>query len=173
MNVLRRSFLWAFWGGLAAFAVAIYLHIPLITEGVPGGIGDHQAAPDAATVNAIQNSWRRDGLWNQAALAMIADLIFIGIYGVGCVLGGLYFRTLEQRLLRILGWVALVSGIIFLATDYGETIAQIIQLWSFKGDDLLARLASTLQPIKTVTFLSALLAVIVALIMERFSNSDA
>ncbi|MEL6529725.1 MAG: hypothetical protein AAFQ27_07155 [Pseudomonadota bacterium] len=173
MTVLKRSFLWWFWGGLVAFAIAIYLHLPLTTEGVPGGIADHQAAPDAATVDAIQRSWRLDGLWTEAALAMIADLIFIGIYGVGCLLGGIYFRAADRTVLKALGWVAFVAAIAFLITDYGETIAQIVQLWSFKGDDGLAMVASTLRPIKMAAWTGAFFAIIAALIIERFSTSDA
>ncbi|QUL38504.1 hypothetical protein [Erythrobacter sp. JK5] len=173
MRVLRRAFLWWFWCGVAAFALAVYVHLPLMTEGVPGGIADHQAAPDAATINAIQQSWRSDGLWTQAAVAMVVDLVFIGIYGVGCLLGGIYFRASDRTVLLALGWVAYLSAIAFVISDYGETISQIIQLWSFKGDDGLAMAASTLRPIKMVAFTSAFLAIIAALAIERFSTGDA
>ncbi|MBV7260127.1 hypothetical protein [Erythrobacter crassostreae] len=173
MTVSKRTFLLWFFGGLAAFAITLYLHIPLAIDSVPGGIADHQSAPDAATVDAIQNSWRAAGLSNQAAIAMVSDLIFIGIYGVGCVLGGLYYRAKAASALRILGWLALISGAVFLVTDYGETIAQFIQLMQSAGDDGLANFASTVRPIKMFTWSSAFLAVIAALLVERFSTSDA
>ena len=169
MTVSKRSFLIWWIGGLLAFAAALALHIPLITEGVPGGIVDHQAAPDASTVNAIQHSWRMDGLWGHAVIAMVSDLVFIGIYGTGCVLGGLYYRSKPGSLLRTLGWAALVSGIVFLFTDYGETIAQFVQLLQFAGDDRLAGLASSLRPLKMLTWSLAFLALLAALLADRFS----
>jgi len=147
MSVSKRAFVIWFFGGLAAFAVTIYFHLPLITAGVPEGIAEHQRAPDAATVDAIQSAWKSAGVMGAARIAMITDLIFIGIYGVGCVLGGLYYRARSTNTLRILGRVALASGVVFLITDYGETIAQFIQLSRDAGDDQLAGLASTLRPI--------------------------
>ena len=173
MNPSRRTFL-AWWiCGLVAFGIAIYFHLPLITEAVPGGIADHQSAPDAATVDAIQHAWRLAGVQNQAGIAMIVDLVFIGIYGIGCVLAGLYYRTSDQVILRVLGWIALASGVIFLITDYGETIAQFIQFMRFSGDDGLAWLASTLRPFKMASFVTAFLSIVAALIVERRSRHSA
>ncbi len=173
MNISKRTFLTWFLGGLAAFAAVIVLHIPLVTDGVPGGIADHQSAPDAATVDRIHAAWQSAGVYTQAHWAIIGDLIFIGIYGVGCVLGGLYFKAKPKRILKLLGWIALLSGTVFLFTDYGETIAQFIQLTQERGSDGLASFASTLRPIKMVTWTSALLAIVAALVIERFSTSDA
>ncbi len=173
MTVTKRTFLIWFFGGLAAFAVAIVLHIPLVIESVPGGIAEHQSAPDAETVDRIHAAWQSAGVYTQAHWAMIADLIFIGIYGVGCVLGGLYYRTKPQGALLALGWISLLSGVVFLLTDYGETIAQFIQLVQQQGSDSLAEFASTLRPIKMATWTSAFLAIIAALIFERFSTRDA
>ncbi|QFT78135.1 hypothetical protein [Erythrobacter sp. THAF29] len=173
MRPSKRTFLWWWCGGIAAFAVAIYFHLPLIIESVPGGIVDHQKAPDAATVNAIQGSWDSEGLIDASALAMIIDLIFIGIYGVGCVLGGLYYRARASHGLKALGWVALVSGLVFLFTDYGETIAQLIQLMRLQGDDGLAWFASTLRPFKNASFIAAFSALVAALIVEWKSTGDA
>ena len=173
MTVSKRAFLIWFLGGLGAFAVAIILHIPLAIDSVPGGIADHQSAPDAATVDRIHAAWLSAEVYAQAHWAMIADLIFIGIYGMGCVLGGLYYRANSMAALRILGWVALASGVVFLLTDYGETIAQFIQLVQQRGSDSLAAFASTLRPIKMATWSSAFLVIVAALIIERFSTSDA
>lgn len=169
----RRAALVWWGGGLLAFAIVIWLHLPLAIEAVPGGILVHQRAPDAATVDAIQSAWRSAGVMNEAAVAMIGDLLFIGIYGIGCVLAGLHFRAREQVVLRALGWSALLSGVVFLVADYGETIAQFIQLMRFEGDDGLAALASSLRPIKEVGWIGGFLAVILALAAERFSTSDA
>lgn len=169
MTVSKRAFLIWWVAGLLAFAIAIVLHLPLAVEGVPGGIGDHQSAPDAATVDGIHEAWRRAGVYSQARWAMIADLIFIGIYGVGCVLGGLHFRQLGSPFVRALGWVALAGGATFLVTDYAETIAQFVQLTNGTGDDSLARLASTVRPIKIASFIAAFMAITTALILARLS----
>ena len=173
MTVSKRIFLIWWGGGLVVFAIALWLHAPLSTGLVKDGILAHQSAATAENVDLIQHSWRMEGLWNQAAIAMIADLIFIGIYGVGCVLAGLYYRANSQSALRILGWIVLVAGIIFLITDYGETIAQFIQLMRFAGDDRLAAIAASLQPIKIAAWIGTFLPIIAALIVELFSTSDA
>lgn len=173
MSVSKRSFLTWFSGGLAAFAVAIYLHLPLAVEGVPEGMAAHQRAPDAATIDAIHAAWKSAGVYGAARTAMISDLIFIGIYGIGCVLGGLYYRSKAGGIQRIMGWVALVSGVVFIVTDYGETVAQFIQLSRGAGDDQLAGLASTLRPFKMASWIGAFLALVAALLIERFSTRSA
>ncbi|NVE93823.1 hypothetical protein [Altererythrobacter lutimaris] len=169
--ISKRSFLYWWIGGLIAFAITLYLHTPLVVEGVPGGILDHQAAPDAATVDAIQGAWREYGVMDQARIAMISDLIFIGIYGIGCVLGGLYFRRLSSVFVRALGWVALAGGVAFLITDYGETVSQLIQLTQGAGDDTLAGIASGLRPIKIASFIAAFVAILAGLIAARLTPS--
>jgi len=172
MTLTKRTAVIWWVAGLIAFAITIGFHLPLVTEGVPGGMAEHQSAPDAATVDAIQQSWRSDGLWNAAAIAMITDLIFIGIYGIGCVLAGIYYRG-KGGILSLLGWGALASGAVFLVTDYGETIAQFIQLMRFAGDDDLASFASTLRPIKMFTWTSGFVTVLAALIVDRVSSRAA
>jgi len=172
MTLTKRTAVIWWVAGLTAFAITIGFHLPLVTEGVPGGMAEHQSAPDAATVDAIQQSWRSDGLWNAAAIAMITDLIFIGIYGIGCVLAGIYYRG-KGGILSLLGWGALASGAVFLVTDYGETIAQFIQLMRFAGDDDLASFASTLRPIKMFTWTSGFVTVLAALIVDRVSSRAA
>ena len=156
--------------GLVAFGIVIWLGMPLAIEAVPGGILDHQHAPDAEAVNRIQHAWRDAGVLGTARTAMIGDLVFIGIFGIGCVLCGLHYRARPQGVLRALGWSAIASGLIFLAADYGETIAQLIQLVRFKGDDDLAALASGLRPIKVAAWIGGFLAVVFALIVERLSS---
>ncbi|WP_108787535.1 hypothetical protein [Erythrobacter sp. Alg231-14] len=177
MTITKRTAIGWWVGGLIAFAITIGFHIPLVTDGVPGGMTEHQMAPDAATVDAIQQSWRADGLNNSAMIAMITDLIFIGIYGVGCVLAGIYYGRPTSGsgsiILRILGWAAFASGIVFLITDYGETIAQFAQLMNGAGDDGLANFASTLRPIKMFTWATGFLTVLAALIADRFLSRAA
>ena len=104
----KKAFLIWWLGGLAIFALSIAIHSPLAIEAVPKGILDHQAAPDAASVNAIQQAWQEAGQIGQARLAMISDLIFIGVYGVGAVLGGVFYARSLNRALLTLGWIALV-----------------------------------------------------------------
>ena len=173
MIVSKRTFLIWWLAGLAAFAFTLVLHIPLTIDAVPGGIGDHQRAPDAATVNAIHAGWQAAGVYGQAHWAMATDLIFIGIFGIGCVLAGLHYRVKQPAMLRALGWIALASGVVFLLTDYGETIAQFIQLLQNRGSDGLAQFASTLRPIKMVSWIGGFLSVLAALITDRCSSSAA
>ena len=163
---LRRAFLWTWISGFVLFGLVISLSLPLVLTDVPGGIVDHQAAGTAAEVDRIQTAWRLAGLWNWAAIAMIGDLVFIGVYGVGCLLGGLTFRRSLSGFGRVLGTAALVGGAIFLVTDYIETIAQIIQLWRFSGNDTLASLAASVRPTKTLSWIVATSSVLAALAME-------
>ena len=112
MMLSRRLALRWFWLGVASFAVTLLIHFPLITDAVPGGILDHQAAPDAAAVNRIQDAWADDGLIGLATVAMISDLIFILIYGSGCIVAGLHFRSAQKYWPSLLGWIAIFSGAI-------------------------------------------------------------
>lgn len=170
---LKRAFLWTWIGGLVLFAIVIGLSLPLILTEVPGGIGDHQAAATAAEVDRIQVAWRMAGLWNQAAIAMIGDLVFIGVYGVGCMLGGRHFMTSAAPRVRTLGMVALFAGFSFLVTDYTETVAQFVQLVQFAGDDVLAGIAATVRPIKMAAWIIATLAILLAFAVERKSRRSA
>jgi hypothetical protein len=162
----RRAFLWFWTGGLALFAFVIALGLPLVLTEVPGGILDHQAAGSAANVDRIQAAWRKAGLLDQAAIAMAADLVFIGVYGIGCLLGGLYLRGAGMAWLRAPGLIAMVSGAGFLLTDYAETISQFVQLTRFRGDDALAQLAAVVRPVKVACWIIATLAILFALIAE-------
>lgn len=168
MTPSKRLAIGWFVAGIIALGVVIVLELPL------GGTMDaHRSAPDAAAVNAIQHGWRGDLLLDDARRAMIGDLVFIGIYGAGCVLAGLYFRARDQVVLRALGWTALASGVAFLACDYAETVSQFIQLMRFAGDDDLAGLASSLGPPKLASWIAGFLAVILGLIAERLSSRAA
>ncbi|MEM6475711.1 MAG: hypothetical protein AAF687_06045 [Pseudomonadota bacterium] len=173
MSISKRTAIMWWTGGLIAFAIVLYVHVPLATSGVPGGIADHQSAPDAATVNAIQQSWQADGLRQTAVIAMISDLLFIGIFGVGCVLAGMHYRARDAAALRGLGWGAFVCGLVFLVTDYGETISQLVQLVQNSGDDGLSAFASTMRPIKMLSWIGGFLTVIAALVLDRLKSRTA
>ncbi len=168
----KKIFLIWWLGGLAIFAVSITIHSPLAIAAAPEGILDHQSAPDAASVNAIQQAWKKAGLIGQARLAMISDLIFIGIYGVGAVLGGVFYARSPNRALLTLGCIALVMGVVFLVTDYAETILQFVQLTAFEGDDTLAGIASKMGPFKVVSFLASAASLALALIWERLVRAQ-
>ena len=168
-----RAYLWWWLTGLAAFAIAIFLHSPLAIEAVPGGILDHQSAGTAEAVNAIQASWVEAGVYQRAVIAMASDIIFILIYGLGCVMAGQHFRSEGAGPVRVLGWVAMLGGVVFLVSDLGETASQMVQLTTLKGDDTLATLASGLRPIKVNAFIASTLAVLAGLVMQRFSAKSA
>lgn len=170
---LHRAFLALWIGGLVAFAIVIMLSLPLMLTEVPGGISDHQAAGTAAEVNRIQKEWRLAGLWNQAAIAMIADLVFIGVYGAGSVLGGLYFRAIGAAGMRLLGTIVALAGAIFLLTDYAETLGELIQLVRFAGDDRLAQLAATMRPVKMAAWVTTFLGVPIGIYLRRKSRLGA
>ena len=166
MNLLVRHW-WMIWLlGLLAFALLRIPHGPLAIPEVPGGIFDHQAAGSAAEVNRIQQAWGDAGLLGHARWGMIGDFLFIGLYGIGATLGGIAMR----RTFPTAGLVVAAMGGIFLVTDYAETIAQFIQLTSMQGDDGLAQLAATMQPIKMAAFGVSFLGILALLVVRRMRN---
>ena len=167
---LRTAFL-TFWVlGLVLFAVTIFLGRPLAISAVPGGVLDHQAAGAAAEVDRIQREWRLAGLMNRAAVAMISDMVFIGVYGAGSVLGGLYFLRSGAGVIRWIGWAVLLAGAAFLATDYIETISQFSQLMRFEGDDAKAALAAAVRPIKVAAWIATFTGILAAFAIRRFQR---
>lgn len=164
---LHTAFLTVWISGIVAFSVVIALSLPLTITAVPGGIGDHQAAGSAAVVNAIHAAWGAAGLMGLARTAIIADLVFIIIYGIGSVLGGLYFRSLGTGLSRHLGTAIALCGIVFLVSDLGETSAQLLQVIAGEGSDRLAGLAAMLRPIKMASWAFTFLGILAALGIQR------
>lgn len=160
-------------GGTLIFLVSILIHGPLAIPEVPGGILDHQAARNAAEVDSIQSFWAADDLIGAAQTAMISDLIFIVVYGVGAILGGGYFFTKYNSLLRSIGAAIAAAGAIFLVTDLVETSLQLVQLVRFAGDDALAGIASKMGPAKVATFLITFFGLLALLIAEWFSSRAA
>ncbi len=170
---LYRAFLWTWIGGLVLFALVIALGLPLGITAVPGGILDHQAAGTAAEIDRIQRAWAEAGLLEQARLAMIGDLVFIGVYGVGSLLGGLYFNRVGSGGLKTLGRLIALAGVVFLITDYAETICQFIQLSRMAGDDTLAEIAATARPTKILAWLISFFGMLLALALTRKSRRSA
>ncbi|QKG71795.1 hypothetical protein [Erythrobacter mangrovi] len=170
---LKRAFLWSWIGGLVAFAIVIMLSLPLMLTEVPGGISDHQSAGTAAEIDRIQAAWDAAALYGQARIAMIGDLVFIGIYGVGCILGGRWFMQSPKQRVRLLGTTTLAAGAIFLVADYVETISQFVQLVQRAGDDGLAGLAATVRPIKMAAWLASFFVILAALLLDRNSSRTA
>lgn len=101
---------------------------------------------------------------------MIADLVFIGVYGIGSVLGGLYFRAHGTGITRHIGNIVPLCGAVSLLTDYGEMIAQFIQLTGNEGSDALAGFAATMQPVKMLTWVATCIGILAAPIIERIQN---
>ncbi|XUU60195.1 hypothetical protein ACRAQ6_11555 [Erythrobacter sp. HA6-11] len=156
---LRRAF-WFFWlGGLIIFALLRIPHGPLAIAAVPGGILDHQAAMTAAEVDRIQAAWSSAELMDHAWWGMVGDLVFIGVYGLGALFGGLLLRR-DSGLIAAIGLVVSIAAITFLGTDYVETISQFIQLNS-RGDDRLAATAATMQPVKIAAWVVTFVGLIV------------
>ena len=159
-----RAFL-AWWlGGLALFAIVIWLHAPLAIDAVPGGIGDHQAAGTAAEVDRIQREWRLAGLNDRAAVAMLGDMVFIGIYAFGSLLGGRVLRASGGRVQRLLGDAVIAGSIVFCVSDYVETM---------RGSDLLAATAATVQPVKIIAWIVTFFGILAGLVVRRFVGRSA
>ena len=168
-----RAFL-AWWlGGLALFAIVIWLHAPLAIDAVPGGIGDHQAAGTAAEVDRIQREWRLAGLNDRAAVAMLGDMVFIGIYAFGSLLGGRVLRASGGRVQRLLGDAVIAGSIVFCVTDYLVTICQFVQFMQMRGSDLLAATAATVQPVKIIAWIVTFFGILAGLVVRRFVGRSA
>ncbi|MGI9361133.1 MAG: hypothetical protein ACR2O7_06120 [Parasphingorhabdus sp.] len=160
-----RNF-WIFWlGGLAIFLFMVFTNGPLATEVAPGGILDHQSAGSAERINAIQQSWAAAGQMDHARWSMIADLVFIGIYSIGGIIGGrLLWQDAHSPSLKKLGLLIMFAFSLFGLLDYIETICQFVQLLQEQGDDLLAGIAALVMPPKVVAWIVGTVGMIVALI---------
>jgi hypothetical protein len=159
---------WRYWlGGLLLFAVMIAMNPSISNDVAPFGISDHQAAGTAAKIDAIQGRWQADGVLWLAQLSMAIDLIFIAVYAWGAWLGGKVMREVHTPALGSVGLSIRVSAAIFLVSDYLETGSQFIQVMQVQGSDPLAGLAATVQPIKTVSWLTTFIGLLVALFLRR------
>jgi hypothetical protein len=164
---LERRF-WRFWlGGLLLLALMIAMNPLFANEVSPWGIRDHQAAGTAARVDAIQLAWVAGGVMGWARLGIAIDLVYIGVYSFGAWCGGRLFAASKSAALRRLGWVIVACSIILGIADYLETTCQFIQAMTLRGDDMLAGIAATAQPIKSIAFLVTFFGLLAALFLRR------
>jgi hypothetical protein len=172
-TLLERRF-WRYWlGGLLILAVMIAMN-PWFTNPVsPWGIRDHQSAGTAIRVDAIQAAWRAAGVMDLAQLGIAIDLIYIGVYSFGAYCGGRLFAQSARPHIRRLGWVIVAAALIVGVADYIETICQFVQALTFKGDDMLAGIAATAQPIKSTAFLVSFFGLLAALFLRRMARRAA
>lgn len=169
MSANERNFRRIWPAGLALFALVIWLSLPLAIPDVPGGILDHQSAGSAAQVDAIQQAWSIAGLHDRALTAMIGDLVFIGVYGLGAWYGGLAFMEHPAAKMRRLGMMVVAASALFVVSDYTETLAQVIQLLERRGSDNLAGVAAWVRPIKIAAWLVTFGGILAGLAVRRFS----
>jgi len=156
--------------GLVVFLAVIAVTNMVEQGDVTLGIIDHQAAGTAQRVDEIQTQWRENGVRNLAIIAVIADLAWIWIYALGSFLAGRGFATRRQGALRAMGLLICASAIVFGITDYTETTLQFIQLFNDKGNDAMAGIAATVQPIKVAAFIVSFAGIIIALVVDRFGS---
>lgn len=172
MSEAKPNLRWWLWG-LVAFAIVIVLSMAIThPESVTLGIAEHQAAGSAAQVDEIQGQWREGGVRTLAIIAMLGDLVFIGIYGWGSWLAGRSFMAMRGAA-RMLGMLIAISAITFLVTDYTETILQVVQLLSEQGSDWMAAVAATVRPVKIVAWIATFGGVLMALAIRRFGAPPA
>lgn len=170
---LERNF-WRFWlSGLLILAAMIAMNPWFVTDVSPWGIRDHQSAGTAERVDAIQMVWHAAGVLELARLAMVIDLIYIGVYSFGAYCGGKLFAQSKRPALRRLAWVIVAAAIILGVADYAETICQFVQAMMFRGSDQLAAIAATAQPIKTTAFLTSFFGLLTALLIRRMTMRSA
>jgi hypothetical protein len=163
-----RNF-WIFWlGGLAVFLFNVLTSGPLMTDVAPTGILDHQSAATAERVDAIQQSWAAAGQMNYAKWSMITDLVFIGLYTIGGILGGrLIWQEADSPSLKKLGLFMVLTYFLFGLFDYIETLSQITQVLQKKGSDTLAGIAAFARPPKIATWIIGTIGMIFALLWRR------
>ena len=172
-SLLEKRF-WRYWlGGLLILALMIVMNSWLTSAEAPFGIRDHQSAATAARVDAIQMAWQAAGVMGLAQISIAIDLIYIGIYSFGAYCGGRLFSQSDKPSLRRLGWVIVVAAIIVGVADYAETLSQFFQAMTVKGNDFLAGLAATAQPIKSIAFLTTFFGLLAALLLRRMTRGNA
>ncbi len=164
---IERQF-WRYWlGGLLLLAVMIAVNPWLSSGAAPWGIRDHQSAATALRVNDIQQAWQATGVLGLARFSIALDLLFIAVYSFGAFRGGQMMRYTGHPVLRRLGTVIMVAAALYPVLDYAETVCQFIQVVNFEGDDILASIAATAQPVKSVDFLVTFLGLLIALFIRR------
>jgi hypothetical protein len=166
---LEKRF-WRYWlAGLLLFAVMIAMNPSISNIHAPMGILEHQAARTAAKVDAIQRQWQADGVLWLARLSMAIDLVFVAVYSWGALLGGKVMRASASPGAQRLGVLIMVAAVLFCVTDYAETISQFVQAMQYKGSDLLAGIAATARPIKSLAWVITFVGLLAALLLRRMA----
>lgn len=163
----KRRFVMVWTGGLVAFAVTVWLHLPLTIDSAPQGIVDHQIAGNAARVDYVQREWAQAGVYRTALTAMLSDIGFVLLYGLGSLLGGLHFLRSAHQTLRRIGAVLTIAALVFLASDLTETTLQIMQLAAGKGDDTRAAIAAAMHYPKLISWIACFVLPLNGLILDR------
>ena len=170
---IEKNF-WRYWlFGLLLFAAMIPLNPTLSTSVSPMGISDHQTAGTAAKIDAIQRAWQAAGVLLIARASMMIDLLFIGVYSWGAWNGGKFMRRDASPNVRRIGGLVMGASLVFLVTDYAETFCQFIQVMQFKGNDALANVAATVQPVKTLAWIVTFVGLLAALLLRRMARRSA
>ena len=165
---------WRYWlFGLLLFAAMIALNPTLSTSVSPMGISDHQTAGTAAKIDAIQRAWQAAGVLLIARASMMIDLLFIGVYSWGAWNGGKFMRRDASPNVRRIGGLVMGASLVFLVTDYVETFCQFIQVMQFKGNNALANVAATVQPVKTLAWIVTFVGLLAALLLRRMARRSA
>ena len=121
-------------------------------------------------VDAIHAAWQAAGVMNLARFGIVLDLLYIGVYSFGAWCGGRLFAQSPHAHIRRLGWVIVGAAVIVGVTDYVETLCQFVQAITFSGSDLLAGIAATAQPIKSLAFLTSFFGLLSALFLRRMAR---
>lgn len=172
-TVLEKRF-WRYWlGGLLILAIMVAMNPWFSNYVSPWGIRDHQSAATAVRIDAIQAEWQALGVMNLARIGIALDLIYIGVYSFGAYCGGRLFAQSARPSLRRLGWIIVAAAVVVGVADYAETLCQFVQAMTFKGDDMLASIAATAQPIKSIAFLTTFVGLLVALLLRRMARRAA
>ncbi len=167
----RERLFWGCWlGGLTILALMIAVNPWLVSDVAPWGIRDHQSAVSGARVDLIQAGWRAAGVMDLARWSIALDLVYIAIYSFGAFCGGRIFSAAKIPMLRWIGWLVMTAAIVLGVADYIETICQFIQAMQFRGDDMLAGIAATAQPIKSTAFLTTFFGIFIGLVIRRFAR---
>lgn len=165
---------WRYWlFGLLLFAAMIAMNPAISNGAAPLGISDHQAAGTAAKINAIQMQWQADGVLLLARASMAIDLLFIAVYSWGAWNGGKLMHGDTTPSVRRIGMLVMIAAVVFLVTDYTETIAQFIQVMQLRGDDSLAGLAATVRPVKSLAWVITFVGLLAALLFRRMARRAA
>ena len=154
--LIKWKYFWSFWlGGLVIFLGLILSNGAIVTAEAPQGILNHQRAGTGTAIDVIQQSWIAAGKYQAALWGMIGDLIFIGLYMSGGIIGGrLIWQQALSPALKKLGLVCVVIYFLFGLFDYVETISQIVQLLNQQGSDRLAGIAALCGPPKVLAFIA-------------------